>query len=106
MPILSTPRFLVPALIVSSLLLLAACGTPQGNAENGKKWFAMNNCTSCHGPHANDGKAPQIAGFDMGFRSFLAKLRTKDAPIMPFFPESKISKQDAADIYAYLKSIK
>jgi hypothetical protein len=41
----------------------------------------------------------------MSFSSFVRKLRTTDAPIMPPFPESKLSKQDAADIYAYLQSI-
>ena len=52
----------------------------------------------------NDGRAVDIAGIDMGFGSFVRILRRTDTPIMPHFPESKISKQDAADIYAYLKS--
>ncbi len=65
----------------------------------------MNNCSACHGPHGNDGRAPNIAGLKMGFTSFIRKLRTEDAPIMPYFPESKVSKQDAADIYAYLQTL-
>ena len=86
--------------------LPAACSTPQGNAGNGKRWYTMNNCSACHGPNGNDGKAVPIAGLDMGFSSFVNKLRTTDAPIMPPFPESKVSPQDAADIYAFLKSLK
>lgn len=66
----------------------------------------MNNCNSCHGLSGHDGRAPDIAGLKMGFRSFIRKLRNTDAPVMPPYPDSKISKQDAADIYAYLKSIK
>ena len=66
----------------------------------------MNNCNSCHGQDGVGGRAPKIAGLDMSFGSFLRKLRKTDAPIMPSFPESKVSKQDAADIYAYLKSMK
>lgn len=89
-----------------SFLIFAGCGAPAGDPEAGKKWYTMHNCWSCHGPNGNDGRAPMIAGLDMRFGSFVRKLRKTDAPIMPAFPESKISEQDAADIYAYLQSLK
>ncbi len=88
------------------LIIISGCSAPPGNPEDGKRWFMMNNCSSCHGVHGNDGRAANIAGIKMGFGSFVRKLRTKDAPIMPEFPEEKVSGQDAADIYAYLKSMK
>lgn len=84
--------------------LVSGCGAPSGSTEDGKRWYAMQNCSSCHGMRGNDGRAVDIAGIDMRFNSFVRVLRRTDAPIMPHFPESKISKQDAADIYAYLKS--
>lgn len=87
------------------LVFVGGCSAPPGNPADGKKWFMMNNCSSCHGPNGDDGRAVHIAGIKMGFGSFVRKLRTTDAPIMPHFPESKVSQQDAADIYAYLKSI-
>jgi mono/diheme cytochrome c family protein len=101
----------VQLLIGGSMLLvfivLSACGAPaSGNPEEGKKWYMMNNCGSCHGLHGNDGRSPSIAGISMSYGSFVKKLRKTDAPIMPPFPASKISEQDAADIYAYLKSLK
>ena len=96
--------FALGTLVVT--ILLSGCSAPKGNADNGKRWFFMNNCNSCHGDHGNDGRAPHIAGIDMTFGSFVRKLRTTDAPIMPYFPETKVSEQDAADMYAYLKSIK
>ncbi|MCP4342235.1 MAG: cytochrome c [Desulfobulbaceae bacterium] len=65
----------------------------------------MHNCSSCHGPHGNDGRAVNIAGLKMGFGSFVRKLRKTDTPIMPSFPATKVSEQDVADIYAYLKSM-
>jgi mono/diheme cytochrome c family protein len=90
-----------------TVFILAACGAPPaGNVENGEKWFKMNNCNSCHGEKGIGGRGPKVAGIDMSFGSFVRKLRTKDAAIMPPFPESKVSEQDAADIYAYLKSSK
>jgi mono/diheme cytochrome c family protein len=88
------------------LIFLSGCSAPPGNPADGKRWFMMNNCSACHGPHGNDGRAANIAGIKMRFSSFVNKLRTTDAPIMPPFPESKVSKQDAADIYAYLKTMK
>jgi mono/diheme cytochrome c family protein len=91
------------ALIIS--FTLYGCGAPTGNSDDGKRWYTMHNCSSCHGLHGNDGRAVDIAGVDMMFSSFVRTLRRTNAPIMPHFPESKISKQDAADMYAYLKSV-
>jgi mono/diheme cytochrome c family protein len=87
------------------LFFLAGCSAPPGNPADGKRWFMMNNCSSCHGPHGYDGRVVNIAGLKMGFGSFVRKLRKTNASIMPAFPESKVSEQDAADIYAYLKSM-
>lgn len=92
--------------LILTLLLIGGCTPPSGDPAAGKKWFVMNNCSSCHGPNGDDGRAVPIAGLDMSFGRFLRKLRNTDAPIMPPFPESKISEQDAADIYAYLQSRK
>ena len=91
---------------LAAWLILSGCGAPDGNPEDGKRWYGMHNCSACHGLHGNDGRAVDIAGIDMRFGRFVHILRRTDAPIMPYFPESKISKQDAADIYAYLKASK
>jgi mono/diheme cytochrome c family protein len=85
--------------------ILAACSTPAGNAEDGKRWFNMNHCSSCHGKNANDGRARAIAGLDIGFGKFVRILRKPYSPSMPAFSEKKLSEQDAADIYAWLKSL-
>jgi mono/diheme cytochrome c family protein len=93
------------ALTLFGVLVLSGCSAPAGSPEDGEKWYGMHNCSACHGAHGNDGRAIDIANIDMRFGSFVRVLRRTDAPIMPYFPESKISKQDAADIYAYLKSV-
>lgn len=90
--------------ILGFFLFLASCGAPQGDVEDGKKWYMMNNCSACHGQNGNDGRAPDIKRLDMSFGSFVRKLRRTDTQIMPAFPESKLSEKDAADIYAFLKS--
>lgn len=107
MAAVARPQLFIGGIILLFFIALAACGTPvSGNPEEGKKWYLMNNCGACHGLHGNDGRSPNIAGISMSFGSFVKKLRKNDAPIMPPFPPSKVSDQDAADIYAYLKSLK
>lgn len=99
-------RYCSAALALLISLFLYGCGAPAGSPDDGKRWYTMHHCSSCHGLHGNDGRAVDIAGIDMRFSSFVRTLRRTDAPIMPHFPESKISKQDAADMYAYLKGVK
>lgn len=102
---MSLLRIAIASLLLFALLLLGSCSGPPGNPEDGKRWYMMNNCYSCHGIHGNDGRAVNIASLKMGFGRFVRKLRKTGAPIMPPFPETKVSKQDAADIYAYLNTI-
>jgi mono/diheme cytochrome c family protein len=87
-----------------TVLVLSSCSTPQGNPADGKRWYSMHHCFACHGPNGNDGKGPKIDNPDMGFRKFLGIVRNARSPIMPKFPEEKISTQDVADIYAWLKT--
>ena len=85
--------------------ILTACTAPAGDAANGKRWYAMHNCSACHGQNADDGRALAIADLDMGFTRFEAILRKPSSPSMPAFSEEKLPRQDAADIYAWLKSL-
>ncbi|MGB3212780.1 MAG: cytochrome c [Desulforhopalus sp.] len=102
---LSHPRILATLILILYCFLCTGCSAPAGNPDDGKRWYMMNNCSACHGLHGNDGRAVNIAGLKMGFGSFVRKLRKSNASIMPPFPETKVSEQDAADIYAYLKSM-
>lgn len=86
-------------------LFLAACTTPKGDPASGKRWYMMNNCFACHGLDGNDGKGPEIRGKGTSFRSFLSTIRNANSPIMPKFPETKITKQEVADMYAWLESL-
>ncbi len=86
--------------------LLIGCSSPQGTPEDGMRWYTMHNCFACHGKKGNDGKAPQITGLDMSYRSFLKRLRQAETAIMPEYSKEQISDQDAADILAWLTSLK
>jgi len=98
-------NFSLPLFVVITVVsALAACSPPKGNADDGKRWYMMNNCYGCHGLQGNDGKGPEINTEDLSFRKFLAVIRDAGSPIMPKFPEEKVSRQDAADIYAWLST--
>lgn len=92
-------------LLALTLTLLTACGAPDGNVEEGARWYKMYNCYACHGKNANDGRAAELAGISMSFGHFVRMLRKPKSPSMPPFPEEKVSKDDAADIYVWLKSL-
>lgn len=47
--------------------------------------------------------APAIAGTEIGFGSFMKNLRKPDSVSKPVYSETDISRQDAADMYAWLK---
>lgn len=103
---LLTPRSLL-LLAASALLFLAACKTmPQGNVEDGIRWFKLNRCIGCHGEGGTGGKAPPIASTSLSFRKFLSKLRAPHSSVMPTFQEERLSDQDAADIYSWLQEQK
>lgn len=90
------------ALLALLTLLLAGCTAPDGNPADGERWYGMHHCFSCHGPNGDDGKGPKIRGTGISYRVFQAAVRNANSPIMPKFPESKVPKQDVADMYAWL----
>ncbi len=96
--------YLKPVLFLAIVsLLIVACTTPKGNPAEGQRWFMMNNCFACHGLNGDNGKGPVIRGIGISFRSFISTVRNANSPIMPKFPESKITDQEVADIYAWLQ---
>jgi len=91
------------SLLLLTLLLVGACSTPAGNPNDGKRWYSMHNCFACHGENGDDGEAPDIRDLEMSYYRFEKKIRDAGSPIMPKYPEEKISSQDVADLYAFLK---
>lgn len=101
----STLRWLpVLLLFIFAAVLVTACSTPMGNPEDGKRWYSMHNCFACHGPNGNDGKAPVVSNLGMSHWRFKRIIRNAGSPIMPKYPKEKISAQDVADLYAFLKA--
>jgi mono/diheme cytochrome c family protein len=87
---------------------IAMAQTAAGDAGNGKRVFLADGCFECHGRAGQGGAmnypTPAIAQLEMPVESFVAFLR--DAPRdMPAYSAGVLSDKDAADIYAYLRSL-
>ncbi len=95
------------ALVLGSLAVAAAAGAaPQDNAQRGRQLFLRDRCYTCHGTQGAGGgiAGPKLAPDPLPFEAVLMQLR---APVarMPLYTRTVLSDADAADIYAYLKSV-
>lgn len=100
-------NFFFAALAITLLFLGSACSKmPEGNPQDGERWFRMNRCNGCHGEKGTGGKGPMIAGLKLSYRKFLHQLRKPDSAIMPPFETNQLSDKDAADIYIWLQTLK
>ncbi|MCL7489027.1 MAG: cytochrome c [Desulfobulbaceae bacterium] len=92
------------AIAAAILFIGSSCtSVPDGNPDNGERWYRMNRCNGCHGEKGKGGKAPAIAGLSFSYRQFIRKIRKPDSAIMPAFSSNLLSDADAADIYLWLQ---
>jgi mono/diheme cytochrome c family protein len=98
-------KFFTTSLLAASLLALPALAQ-EGNVEHGKKLFMDVGCWQCHGK-AGQGAAmtgPRVSRTQLPMDGFLHQLR-QPLNQMPPYEQVVLSDKDAADIYAYLKSM-
>jgi len=72
--------------------------------EQGERLWQQQTCIGCHGPNANGGIGPALAGTDLSFDKVLARVR-KGGGGMPAFPEAQVSDMDVQNVYAWLRSL-
>jgi mono/diheme cytochrome c family protein len=81
---------------------------PKGDAAAGQKVFLADGCYECHGRvgegGAFNGPAPILAKTKLPFDAFKGQLRNP-ANDMPPYPDTLVSDQQVADIFAYLQSL-
>jgi mono/diheme cytochrome c family protein len=102
-------RFTVPMLVLSSGFAPTwSQDAPGGDVNNGRTLYNDVGCYQCHGRAGQGGSfggpAPVLAGTVVTFAAYLHVLRNPVAN-MPPYPESVLSDQQAADIYAYIRSL-
>jgi mono/diheme cytochrome c family protein len=86
---------------------IAQENAPKGNAQNGKTLYEKDGCYQCHGYIGQGAGAtgPKLAPEPLPYDAFVRQLRTP-AQEMPPYESAILSDQQAADIYAYLGTIK
>ena len=81
---------------------------PAGNVESGKKLWVDRACYQCHGYVAQGGPGagggPRLAGRALPWSYFLTYIRRPADQMVPYTAKV-LPDQEAADIYAWLKSI-
>lgn len=111
-------RRLVPALLVAGafrIVLAGAAAAQSGGAEgpesgdpvHGRQLFQADGCYECHG-FVGQGSivaGPRLAPDPLPLSALISYIRNP-ANIMPPYSAKVLSDQDAADIHAFLASIK
>jgi mono/diheme cytochrome c family protein len=87
---------------------LAQDKAPAGSTERGKQLYVELACYSCHalyGQGGGRGSWPKIGRPIMPWTAFVGLMRRPPRD-MPAYTQKWVSDQDAADVYAYLTSLK
>jgi mono/diheme cytochrome c family protein len=97
---------LVVSAAAVSVPAFAQDSAPAGNAKAGLQVYRAIGCWQCHGTAGQGGAVtgPRLAPTALPYAAFIQQLRTPQNAMPPY--EAKIlSDTDAANIYAYLKSV-
>ena len=97
--------------MIAALMSLAGVAAaqeqaPAGDANAGHRIFKAVGCWECHGDVGQGGgfSGPRIGPSALPYAAFLQQLRTPQNSMPPYEPKV-LSDHDAANIYAYLKSL-
>ena len=88
---------------VLGLSAALAQNAPNGNVASGKKLYESIGCSQCHGYVGQGGAAGPKLIDPTPYAAFIVQLRTP-RQVMPPYTERVLSEQQAADIYAHVKT--
>ena len=91
-------------LLAFALSLWAGHSVSADDPENGRRLYSYQGCIECHGPNAEGDIGPMTAGLTVSFEEFLTQLRTPREE-MDAYPPELLNEADAADLYAFLRSL-
>ena len=77
----------------------------QGNAQTGKDLYAKYSCYACHGYDGHGGAGARLVPFRMNLSGFTIYLHNPPRPQMPPYSASVIPDAQAADLFAYIRSL-
>jgi len=93
-------------LVVSAATASGQDKTPAGDAKVGQQIFRDDGCWECHGTVGQGGAitGPRLAHTALPYEAFVQQLRVPQNA-MPPYESTILSDTDAANIYAWLKSL-
>lgn len=74
-------------------------------AESGARLFVLNGCFACHGPNGEGYVGPRLAGTALSFDDVLRQVRSPRTGRMPTFPQTLLSEDSVADLYAFIRGL-
>jgi mono/diheme cytochrome c family protein len=81
---------------------------PAGDAANGQRVYLADGCFTCHGRLGEGGNyygtTPVLAKTELPYEGFVQQLRDP-VRVMPPFTAAVVSDKEAADIFAFLKTL-
>jgi hypothetical protein len=97
-------RVLLALVLVTAFAAMAAAQTPAGDAAAGKALWDGNttSCKNCHGPKAEGGFGPDLAGRKLTYAQFTHAVQ-KPWGVMPSFPQ--FNDKQLSDMFTYLESL-
>jgi mono/diheme cytochrome c family protein len=102
--------FLVVVVVTAVLVPVAA--TSQGNAasagnvNNGKELYLKYSCYACHGYTAQTGNGARLVSTKFNQQGFMNYIRNPRTNGMPTYTAKVVPDQQAADLFAYIKTFK
>jgi mono/diheme cytochrome c family protein len=102
--------FIIVAITVSVALTSAQTTSPPpqgsaapGNAQNGKALYVKYSCYACHGYDGHGGAGARLVPMRMNLPGFSTYI--KNPRQMPPYTSKVLSDEQAADLWAYIKSM-
>jgi cytochrome c553 len=97
---------LVLIAFVATLAFPQTPAAPAGDAKRGETNYAKYGCWECHGYTGQTGNGARLATTSLNANGFTNYLRNPRTNQMPLYSAKNISDQDAADLFAYIKTFK
>ena len=104
--LLITAVVLVTGAWLVSLTALAQGNAAAGNAENGKELYLKYSCYACHGYTAQTGNGARLVSTKLNLQGFTNYIRNPRTNGMPTYTAKVVPDQQAADLFAYIKTFK
>jgi mono/diheme cytochrome c family protein len=79
---------------------------PAGDVKRGETYYAKYGCWECHGYTGQTGNGARLATTALNANGFVNYIRNPRTNQMPLYSAKVVSDQDAADLFAYIKTFK